>query len=119
MTPCYEDRNLMVMKNRVKPRPRSKRPQRGRPRGGQFSGPTYDQAAKITRLFGGEVALALAIGVSRLTPYRWQYRRPYGTDGMIPRPMIQRIRDAAIHLGIVITDKDWEPSPTKKLREII
>lgn len=76
---------------------------------GQYGRPTYNQAAKIVAKFGSETRLAAALGVSRITIYRWQYARPYGTDGMIPSSAVERLERAARLEGIVLTASDWAP----------
>lgn len=76
---------------------------------GQFGKPTYNQAAKIVVKFGGEARLAKAMGISRVTCYRWSYARPYGTDGLIPSSAIDRVQRAARIEGVLLTDDDWRP----------
>lgn len=76
---------------------------------GAYGRPTWNQAAKIIAKFGGEQALAEAVGVHRVTPYRWQYARPYGTDGLIPAESIGKVQAAARENGIVLTPADWVP----------
>jgi hypothetical protein len=71
--------------------------------------PTYNQAKKIVAKFGDERKTALALGVSRITVYRWQYSKPYGTGGLIPGHMVERVQRVARTEGIVLTDKDWMP----------
>lgn len=87
--------------------PRQPRPPNG---SGKHGRPTYGQAARITRLFCGPAALARAVGVSRVTVYRWNYAKPLGTDGLIPAAMVERVQKAARREGIVLTPKDWEPN---------
>jgi DNA-binding transcriptional regulator YdaS (Cro superfamily) len=77
---------------------------------GQFAFPTYNQAAKIITRFGGEAKLAALIGISRVSVYRWQYKRPYGSDGLIPTAHIEKIKAVARHEGILLRDEDWVPS---------
>lgn len=76
---------------------------------GQFAFPTYNQAAKVIARFGGESKLASLIGVSRVSVYRWQYKRPYGSDGLIPTAHIEKIKAVARHEGVLIRDEDWTP----------
>lgn len=76
---------------------------------GKWGGPTFTQAQKIVARFGGEAATARAIGISRISVYRWSYRRPYGCDGLIPASMVDRIQVAARLEGILLTAEDWEP----------
>lgn len=71
--------------------------------------PTYNQAKKIVSKFGGELQTAKALGVGRTRVYCWQYARPYGTDGLIPRHMIDRVQRIARLHGIILTDRDWAP----------
>lgn len=79
-----------------------------RPRGtGRYAKPTYDQAQRIIRKFGGESRLAAMLGVSRISVYRWGYARPIGTDGLIPSHWIKRINDMARIEGVLITPQDW------------
>lgn len=80
---------------------------------GEFGRPTYDQAAKIIARFGGETTLAKLIGVSRITVYRWQYRRPVGTDGLIPGPQIEKIKAVARLQGILLRADDWVPQKNR------
>lgn len=76
---------------------------------GKHGRPAYNQSAKIIAKFGGEAALAQAIGISRITAYRWGYAKPYGTDGLIPGRMVERIEKAARLHGILLTAADWLP----------
>lgn len=76
---------------------------------GRYGRPKYDQASKIVARFGGETALAHLIGVSRISVYRWQYRRPYGCDGLIPAFQIAKIKSVARGEGILLRDEDWTP----------
>lgn len=76
---------------------------------GKHGRPTYNQSAKIIAKFGGEAALAQAIGISRITAYRWGYASPYGTNGIIPGPMVDRIEKAARLHGVLLTPADWLP----------
>jgi hypothetical protein len=76
---------------------------------GQFGYPTYNQAQKIVRKFGGEANLAKLIGVSRISVYRWQYRRPYGCDGLIPTVQIEKIKSVARGEGVLLRPEDWVP----------
>lgn len=95
------------MSQRTHPLPNRKGPARGK---GRFGRPTYGQARRIIAKFGGEAALARALGISRITPYRWEYARPYGTDGLIPNAMVARVQAAAKAEGIELTPADWEPT---------
>lgn len=80
------------------------------PRGrGKYGRPTYSQAQKIVAKFGGEAALAKSLGLSRITIYRWQYSRPYGSDGLIPAPMVPIIEQHARYHGVLLTPRDWQP----------
>ena len=74
------------------------------------AGPTYDQARKIVKKLGGEAAVAKALGISRITPYRWSYGRPRGTDGLVPVAMIEPLRQLAVTLGLELTPEDWFPT---------
>lgn len=76
---------------------------------GKHGRPTYNQSAKIIAKFGGEAAFAKAIGISRITAYRHQYSKPYGTDGLIPSPLISKIEKAARLHGVLLTPADWLP----------
>lgn len=80
---------------------------------GQFGQPTYNQAAKIIARFGSELKLATLIGVSRISCYRWQYKRPYGSDGLIPSAQIEKIKAVARLEGILLRDEDWVPQVIK------
>lgn len=75
---------------------------------GQFGKPNYAQAAHIIKKFGGENALAKLLGLSRITMYRWNYARPYGTDGLVPHAQRPRIEAIARYEGILLLDSDWE-----------
>lgn len=87
--------------------PRAPRPPKG---SGKHGRPTYGQAARITALFQGPAAFARAVGVERVTVYRWNYAKPLGTDGLIPAAMVERVQQAARIEGILLTSKDWEPA---------
>lgn len=76
---------------------------------GKHGRPTWNQAAKIVGRFGHENQLADAIGVSRVTVYRWSYIRPYGSDGLIPVSQIPKIKQAARAHGVLIEPTDWVP----------
>lgn len=78
---------------------------------GKHGRPTYNQAQKIIRRFGGESKLAALIGVSRITCYRWQYARPYGSDGLVPTEHIEHIKGVARINGVLIRPEDWVPEP--------
>lgn len=80
---------------------------------GLYGYPTYNQAEKIISKFGGEARMAKLIGVTRISIYRWQYRRPYGSDGLIPTPQIDRIKEVARLEGILLRKEDWEPETFK------
>lgn len=80
---------------------------------GQFAFPQYNQAAKVIARFGGEAKLAALINVSRVSVYRWQYKRPYGSDGLIPSAQIEKIRAVARHEGILLRPEDWVPEVNK------
>jgi DNA-binding transcriptional regulator YdaS (Cro superfamily) len=74
---------------------------------GKHGRPTYNQAAKIVAKFGGEAALAKALGVSRTRPYVWQYAPPYGSDGLVPATSIAAVERAARIQGVLLTPVDW------------
>lgn len=76
---------------------------------GQYGCPTYNQASKVIARFGGEAKLAKLIGVSRITLYRWNYKRPLGSDGLIPTAQIERIRSCARLEGVLLRPEDWVP----------
>lgn len=76
---------------------------------GQYGRPTYRQAQKIVAKFGGEARFAAAVGISRITAYRYSYSRPYGTDGLVPGHMVDKVTRAARLHGIVLTQVDWIP----------
>ena len=80
---------------------------------GEYGKPTYTQAAKIIARFGGEAKLARLIGISRISVYRWNYRRPVGADGLIPTANIERIKSVARLEGILLSDEDWVPEVAK------
>lgn len=75
---------------------------------GKYGKPNYDQAKRIVRKFGGEPALAQLLGISRITPYRWQMARPLGTDGLVPQKMRPRIEAIARYQGVLLLPADWE-----------
>jgi len=74
---------------------------------GLHARPVYNQSAKIIAKFGGEVEFAKALGISRITAYRWGYSPPVGTDGLVPSSKVEQVLRAARHHGIVLTDADW------------
>jgi hypothetical protein len=76
---------------------------------GRHGNPEWNQAQKIVAAFGGELAVAKALGVDLVTPYRWQYAAPYGRNGLIPAGMVDRIDRAAAILNITLTPHDWLP----------
>lgn len=84
--------------------PRVPRPPKG---SGKHGRPTYGQAARITKMFNGPTAFAAAVGVDRVTIHRWNYAKPYGTDGLIPAAMVERVERAARVEGILLTPNDW------------
>lgn len=70
-----------------------------------------NQAQKIIDKFGGVTRLAKAIGVGASTIYKWTYPadgNTKGTDGVIPRKHIAKIREAADVLGVELTEDDWK-----------
>ena len=75
---------------------------------GQYGKPNYSQAKHIIAKFGGEVALAKLLGVSRITLYRWGYSRPIGTDGLVPHAMRPKIEALARYEGVLLLPSDWE-----------
>ena len=77
---------------------------------GQYGRPGYSQAAHIIKKFGGEPALSKLLGISRITCYRWQYARPYGTDGLVPNNMRPKIEALARYEGVLLLPSDWEVS---------
>ncbi len=92
---------------------------------GLYGFPSYNQAQKIIAKFGGEVAMAKLLGLSRISVYRWQYRWPYGTDGLIPPRRVNDINEIARREGILLREEDWMPEAirydeaTKQHREIL
>jgi hypothetical protein len=76
---------------------------------GKYGRPTYNQAAKVIAKFGGENQLAQFLGCSRITIYRWQYARPYGTGGMVPSSAVDKLHAVARREGVLITSQDWLP----------
>jgi hypothetical protein len=72
--------------------------------------PQFNQAIKVMTRFGGEAAMAEAIGVNITTVYSWLYPPPRGTNGLIPAPQIEPIKKAARIHGIVLTAHDWYPA---------
>ncbi len=74
---------------------------------GQFGCPRFNQATKIIARFGGESNLARILGVNRTSVYRWNYRRPYGQDGLITSQMAARITEVARIEGILLRPEDW------------
>lgn len=76
---------------------------------GQYGMPKYNQATKIVARFGSESKLAALIGVSRVSIYRWQMRRPVGTDGLVPAHQIEKIKAVARLEGVLLRDSDWTP----------
>ena len=80
---------------------------------GKYGKPTYKQAQYIIKKFGGESRLAKLLGISRITCYRWQYARPYGTDGLVPYVMRAKIDALARMEGVLLLPKDWETDRNK------
>lgn len=76
---------------------------------GKFGRPQYNQVAKLVAKFGGESRLARAAGCSRISVYRWGYERPYGSDGLVPSAMVERIQQVARAEGVLLTPHDWLP----------
>lgn len=76
---------------------------------GTLGRPAFSQVAKIVALFGGEANLAKLLGTDRMVPYKWQYPRPYGSDGLIPSAKVGAVLRAARREGILITPEDWFP----------
>lgn len=76
---------------------------------GQWAFPEFNQAAKIIARFGSEAKLAKAIGISRISCFRWQYKRPAGSDGLIPTAQIEKIKAAARMEGVLLRPEDWIP----------
>lgn len=74
---------------------------------GQFGCPRFNQATKIIARFGGESNLARILGINRTSVYRWNYRRPYGGDGLITSKMAARINEVARIEGILLRPEDW------------
>lgn len=77
---------------------------------GKYAHPTYDQARRIIAKFGGPARFADLLGISRTQAYKWSYTAPYGTDGLVPHHMVDRIQRAARVEGIVLTADDWTPT---------
>lgn len=80
---------------------------------GRHGRPQFGQAATIIHKFGGEASIARILGISRITPYKWNYAPPYGTNGLIPQLMVPRILAAARLEGVVLTADDWLPVRVK------
>lgn len=76
---------------------------------GKHGRPTYGQARTIIAKFGGPAKFAKAVGINRITAYRYGYAKPYGTDGLIPSAMTDKVERAARTEGIVLTAADWAP----------
>lgn len=74
---------------------------------GKLARPTYKQALNIIRKFGGETRLARMLGISRIAVYKWNYRQPYGLNGLVPKKRIEQLRHLARMDGILLTDADW------------
>ena len=53
--------------------------------------------------------MAHLMGVSRITLYKWQYRKPEGRDGLVPSPAVDVINRIAAQHGIRLTPHDWLP----------
>jgi hypothetical protein len=81
---------------------------------GRYGRPNYGQAAHIIKKFGGEVALAKLLGISRITLYRWNYSRPLGTDGLVPHAQRPKIEALARYEGILLLPSDWETTRIKR-----
>lgn len=72
--------------------------------------PRFGQAAHIIAKFGGERLLAEALGVSRVSVYRWSYpRHRGGSEGLIPTRRMEEIQKAARLAGILLNAEDLSP----------
>lgn len=80
----------------------------------RYGNPRYGQAEYIIRKFGGESSLARLLGISRVQVYRWTYRRPVGTDGLIPLRWRSTIETQARLQGILLLPRDWEASMIRR-----
>ncbi len=85
-------------------------PTQPRAKRGKYARPTYDQARRIIAKFGGPARFADVVGISRTQAYKWSYTAPYGTDGLVPHHMVDRIQRAARIEGIILTADDWTPT---------
>jgi amino-acid N-acetyltransferase len=66
------------------------------------------QAMRIIAKFGNARRLAEALGCEASAVYRWTYPPSRGgTDGYVPTRAIQKVKDAAVLLGIDLTPEDW------------
>lgn len=86
---------------------------------GKHGRPTWNQASKIVAKFGGESQLAKIIDCSRISVYRWSYRPPYGSDGLIPNAAVTKINSLARLHGVLITERDWIPEKIRYEEETI
>ena len=89
------------------PDPTSNPTRKGLPKDPKHGVAAYPQAARIVSKFGGEAALAKALGVHRVTVYRWSYRPPYGSNGIIPTRARLQLEALADMLGLILTPEDW------------
>jgi len=80
---------------------------------GLYGRPKYNQAAKVVARFGGEAALSRLLNISRISVYRWQYSRPYGSDGLIPTAKVERIKELARANGVLLRPEDWVPETNR------
>lgn len=69
------------------------------------------QAERVVAAFGGVRKLVRALRglghpVSESSVYRWLYP---DRSGLVPAMQVSRVVEAAIHVGVVLTDSDWSP----------
>jgi hypothetical protein len=74
--------------------------------------PTFGQASRIIRAFGGPAVLARLLGVPDSTVCRWTYSKASrkGTDGIIPARALKQILPLARLHGILLTPEILDPT---------
>lgn len=97
----------------------------------KYTNPTYGQSSHIIKKFGGESTLAKTLTeagwpTTRFALYRWGYRPPAGTNGLIPNHQRARIQAISRVQGVLLTEEDWHmrregsfPTPDEHAGEIL
>lgn len=80
---------------------------------GAHGKPMFGQAHHIIAKFGGPQKLSALLTeaghpVSRIAIFRWRYRPPAGTNGLVPNHWRGPITKIARIQGVLLTDDDWD-----------